>query len=160
MSYKQQFLVMLVKFVTSNTTRTFKIANNLQPLRKISFINHVFWTSLEHTCYPICYSKGKVKKLLHPDLRKKNHTRDLRKKLHPGFKRIYTWDLIITLRIFWLDFWIQLWVGFLLGPSLLIIKKLRKQIFSVQYYSHKETSQLILKAKSVDWFLYFQNTCG
>ena len=28
------------------------------------------------------------------------------------------------------------------------------QPFNVQYCHHKETSQLIYKAKSVDWFLY------
>ena len=31
-------------------------------------------------------------------------------------------------------------------------------LFSVQYYHHKETGQLIYKAKSVDWFLYDGDT--
>ena len=31
------------------------------------------------------------------------------------------------------------------------------QLLSVQYYYHKETSQLIYKAKSVDYFLYDGN---
>ena len=29
--------------------------------------------------------------------------------------------------------------------------------FSVQYYHHKETSQLIFKSKSVDWIFYDGN---
>ena len=40
----------------------------------------------------------------------------------------------------------------LISPNLLIIKKLRATL-----YDNKETSQLILKAKSVDWFLYDGN---
>ena len=32
-----------------------------------------------------------------------------------------------------------------------------EHIFSVQYYNHKETSQLILKVKPLDWILYEGN---
>ena len=61
---------MLIKFVTSNTTIIFKVANNLQPVRKILKCRHQ--SSLLNMLVTLFVAqKDRLKTLLHPGFKKK-----------------------------------------------------------------------------------------
>ena len=92
---------MLVKSVTSSTTRIFKVANKLQTVRKIlkwlcrSSLLNLFCIYLspyllndDHTWDFRKQSPSGFQKTISSEILDKNHTRDLRKKSHLGFQKI------------------------------------------------------------------------